>query len=243
MLRRNSYITKWKLLSIAFVCIFLIVSDLTDLSEDDEAEQGTKIAMAVLVLIFGFFILAGMKVGSEQMSEQIYLERKGNKKALKKTLGTFSSKIVSHVKATPADFVKTLTNPAQYRNFKFEKIDDLTRDLNPPSQFDIKQQEENDKVFKDLSAMQGNDVTSPTDIILREQVKGDYVNRDNIKFTVLYDRFEERYLVSESTYELQKYWVLEYDDSRANHGVGNHLQVTQFTEVMVNVGTASIGRG
>jgi len=45
------------------------------------------------------------------------------------------------------------------------------------------------------------------------------------------------------TYELHKYFILEYDESKANNGIGNHLTVTQYTEVSVNLGTAASGRG
>ena len=47
-------------------------------------------------------------------------EKKGQKRIFKKNLSHFQSKIVSHVKASPTDFVKVLTNPKFYKNFKFD---------------------------------------------------------------------------------------------------------------------------
>ena len=69
------------------------------------------------------------------------------------------------------------------------------------------------------------------------------VNKGNIKFTMFFDRDEERFVIHESSYELQKYFILEYDQDRAKTGIGNHLTVTMYTLVNVTVGTAGIGRG
>lgn len=38
------------------------------------------------------------------------------------------------------------------------------------------------------------------------------VSRDKIKFTMFYEKEEERFYICENAYELQKYFVLEYDD-------------------------------
>ena len=52
------------------------------------------------------------------------------------------------------------------------------------------------------------------------------VTKDNIRFSMLFDRDNNRFLVEEASYEVKKYFVLEYDEDRAENGIGNHLQVT-----------------
>jgi len=107
----------------------LIINDLTDLTENESAEQGTKIAFSVLVFLIAFCVLSTSKAVSEDVGEQIHIEKKSAKKVFKKNLNTFSTKIVSHVRASPADFVRILTSPMHYKNFKFNvlpKIKDQT---------------------------------------------------------------------------------------------------------------------
>ena len=60
---------------------------------------------------------------------------------------------------------------------------------------------------------------------------------------MLYDRENARFIVEEAQYEMKKYYVLEYDEERAENGFGNSLQVTQYTMIIPNQGTASQGRG
>jgi hypothetical protein len=60
---------------------------------------------------------------------------------------------------------------------------------------------------------------------------------------MFYDKSEERFYICENSYELQKYFVLEYDDQRGNTGYGQHLMVTVYTIVGTNILTAEIGRG
>lgn len=69
------------------------------------------------------------------------------------------------------------------------------------------------------------------------------VTKDNIRFVMIYDRENNRFLVEEASYEVKKYFVLEYDEDRAENGIGNHLQVTQYTTITPNLGTSSMGRG
>jgi hypothetical protein len=60
---------------------------------------------------------------------------------------------------------------------------------------------------------------------------------------MFYDKSEERFYICENSYELQKYFVLEYDDQRARTGLGQHLMVTVYTVIGPNLLTAEIGRG
>lgn len=69
------------------------------------------------------------------------------------------------------------------------------------------------------------------------------VKKDTIKFTMLHDNANDRYIIVENTYEYQKYFILEYDDTRCNSGMGSTIQVTQYVKVNVNIQTGITGRG
>ena len=60
---------------------------------------------------------------------------------------------------------------------------------------------------------------------------------------MFYEKDEERFFICENSYELQKYFVLEFDEQRRASGMGNHLMVTMYTVVGTNLLTAEIGRG
>ena len=64
-----------------------------------------------------------------------------------------------------------------------------------------------------------------------------------MKFIFLTDKENERFIICEETYELIRFFILEYDESRAANGIGNHLLVTQYTTVATNWTTSVIGRG
>jgi hypothetical protein len=69
------------------------------------------------------------------------------------------------------------------------------------------------------------------------------VTRENIKYNMYYEKTEERFIIFENSYELQKYYVLEYDESRARTGVECNLMVTAYTICGINLLTAEVGRG
>ena len=45
------------------------------------------------------------------------------------------------------------------------------------------------------------------------------LNKDNIKVITLYDPQDNRFIICEKTYELQKYYVLQFDEKRAELGL------------------------
>lgn len=53
----------------------------------------------------------------------------------------------------------------------------------------------------------------------------------------------QRFLVCEDTAEYQRFYVLEYDESRARNGAGNSLSVTVYTTAGTDQTTAQQGRG
>ena len=69
------------------------------------------------------------------------------------------------------------------------------------------------------------------------------INKENMKFVFICDKDNERFIICEETYELIRYFVLEYDESRVGNGIGPHLLVTLYTTVSTNWTTSVIGRG
>jgi len=118
-------------------------------------------------------------------------------------------------------------------------------------------QKESDKMYMDLVSKNSDNISKIKDSLNKVNRKvsflGDHarqlhesemkVTADQIKFTMFYDKALERFFICENSYELQKYFVLEYDEQRAKSGVGNHLMVTMYTVVGTNLLTAEIGRG
>jgi len=49
------------------------------------------------------------------------------------------------------------------------------------------------------------------------------VNKNKIKYTVFYDKVDDRYFLIENSYEMQKFFVLEFDEAKITHGSGNCL--------------------
>lgn len=160
----------------------------------------------------------------------------------KKYLTTFQSKIVSHVRASPTDFVKVLTNPYFYKNFKFTSGTEPSKKQKEDNTLQEKQAKIDD-FYRELD--QGGDFSAI------EKINHDRselnismnINKTKVKFTMFYDKNEDRYYVVENSYEIQKYFVLEFDEARANNGFGNNLSVIQYTIMNVNVGTSLSGRG
>ena len=48
------------------------------------------------------------------------------------------------------------------------------------------------------------------------------INKENMKFVFICDKDNERFIICEETYELIRYFVLEYDESRVGNGIGLH---------------------
>jgi hypothetical protein len=82
---------------------------------------GTKIAFSIIVILVGILLLKNVRSINNTVMERLNSEKRVISKIQKNNqyLNTFQSKIVTHVKASPADFCKILTNPLYYKNFKF----------------------------------------------------------------------------------------------------------------------------
>jgi hypothetical protein len=70
-----------------------------------------------------------------------------------------------------------------------------------------------------------------------------HLNKDNIQVFGILDRKNNRYIICEKTYEVQKYYVLQHDEQRYERGLEDVLQVIQYVCVQVNIGTKQYGRG
>lgn len=77
-------------------------------------------------MIFTLIVLgAFLKVKNEEASksEKVYndmLEERQNLTNVKKNLTGFNTRILSHIKASPAGFAKILTNSEFYDHFRFD---------------------------------------------------------------------------------------------------------------------------
>ena len=69
------------------------------------------------------------------------------------------------------------------------------------------------------------------------------VTKNNIKMATVYDTENERFIICEKTYELQKYYVLQYDSARSEQGLPGIVQVIQYVDTQPNIHTRQIGRG
>lgn len=45
------------------------------------------------------------------------------------------------------------------------------------------------------------------------------LKKDNIKIAAVYDPENKRFIITEKTYELQKFYVMQFDDQRAEMGL------------------------
>ncbi len=78
--------------------------------------------------------------------------------------------------------------------------------------------------------MDGNSNTNKADESMMSRL-----NKSNIRYTYNYDPVEDKYYVSEETYELQKFYKLEYHHTLV-------LKLTMFTRVNLHRGTQETGR-
>ena len=107
------------------VALLLLTNDLTSLIGEDDGSQYTshlvlKIACSIFTLLGIMFVLIKMRMSVHKVNAQIHQEKKFTKKVARRNLQTFQSRIVSHVRASPTDFAKILSNPLYHKNFKFD---------------------------------------------------------------------------------------------------------------------------
>lgn len=242
IVRRGSMLSNGMVFVSLGVAFLLLTNDMTSLIGESDGSRYTshlvlKIACSIITLFGIIYLLFKVRMNSHQVNDQVHHEKKQTRKVFKRNLQTFQSRIVSHVRASPTDFAIILSNPLYYKNFKFDlcniKKGDQT-DRKEQERLQKRQQEQN-KYYESLAAVNLDQIDlqfnrSPSTI------KDDSMNvtRDNIKFSMVYDRQNTRFLVEEASYEMKKYFILEYDEERAENGIGNHLQVTQYTTIIPN---------
>lgn len=81
-------------------------------------------------------------------------------------------------------------------------------------------QKELDQRYKEIEKEEFSQIDKKQDI--ENQKKGHssendqiLINKENVKYTMIYERQNDRFIICEQTYEYQKYYILEYDESRA----------------------------
>lgn len=136
--------------------LFVLLNDWTDMISDSwvGALIGTKVAFSIFVAVLGVYVLKNTREVNTQVMERLYGEKKHLSKNMKqnKNLKTFESKIVTHVKASPSDFCKILTNPVYYNHFKFYLPTPEQKPADPKMEAEKKKvQEETDKEFNKLA--------------------------------------------------------------------------------------------
>lgn len=113
------------MIACIIIAVLLLTNDLTYFIGDDDdsllsVHLGVKITCSCLAFISFMFLIFKLKRTNATVYEMIYQEKKHTKKVFKKSLQTFQSRIVSHVRASPTDFAKILSNPIYHKNFKFD---------------------------------------------------------------------------------------------------------------------------
>ena len=63
-----------------------------------------------------------------------------------------------------------------------------------------------------------------------------------MKIITVYDRVTDRYIICEKTYELQKYYVIQFDEERLDRQLENLVEITNYVVAQVNMGTKQFGR-
>ena len=63
-----------------------------------------------------------------------------------------------------------------------------------------------------------------------------------MKIVTVYDRVTNRYIICEKTYELQKYYIIQFDEDRLDRQLENLVEITSYVVVQVNMGTKQFGR-
>ena len=57
------------------------------------------------------------------------------------------------------------------------------------------------------------------------------INKDTIKIITAYDRKNERYIICEKSYNLQKYYVICFDEERLERRLENLVEITSYVVV------------
>lgn len=81
---------------------------------------GYKVGLGVAALAFIYCLLHHKRSLVLDLQYQLSEEKKYLRKVNKRQLGTFMTKIVTHVKASPCSFCLVLTNPRHYKDFKYQ---------------------------------------------------------------------------------------------------------------------------
>lgn len=121
---KGLFVSKLRIFSLFLFSALIVLNDWMDLlTENQEVVMlGTKIAFSALLVLIALYVLKSYREVNNLVMERLYFEKRANSRTQRNNsyLCSFQSKIVTHLKASPADFCKILTNPLYYKNFKFD---------------------------------------------------------------------------------------------------------------------------
>lgn len=111
-IRRGANLSSVNAVVMVFVCISILINDYSDfiVAEARGSKITIKIIFGVLLFVAIVALISSVQKMNARVSEMIHYERKALRKQNRKSLNVFKTKIISHVRATPADFAKILTN-------------------------------------------------------------------------------------------------------------------------------------
>ena len=155
-------------------------------------------------------------------------------KNIRKNLSNFDTRIVSTMRASPGSFAKILGNDLLYQDFRFDIHHKYTESKQEKQRID-KSQSIYESVYIELAKSKG-DIESRQENY-RQPEQSYAVNKDNIKIVTLYDKENNRFIICEKTYELQKYYIISIDEERIAKGLTDLVEITSYVVVQVNMGT------
>ena len=109
-IRRGNNLSDLTIFMILSIIIFVVLNDYMDFVSTEKTRTITKILFGVCMFITAGLLVQKTTTMNERVSQMIHHEKKQAKKVFKKNLCIFQTKLISHLKCSPTDFAKTLTN-------------------------------------------------------------------------------------------------------------------------------------
>jgi hypothetical protein len=110
---KNEYKMDGHQMILMVIVAGVLMNDYFDFAKRDVGRIILKIIITIGIVLLVTYLYRDKKVKFENLIDQIRTEKKGLKK-FKKTLSNFDTRVLSHVKASPASFAKIITNDLLY---------------------------------------------------------------------------------------------------------------------------------